>query len=122
MKYEGNDEDARRERAYEHLGSREPRCTICQEDDYRTLEQHHIAGKANDDLMVILCSNCHKKQSDPTSNSKALDNRTMVEKAAYFLLGIGAFFALLAERCLIYGHAILEFLRGDDGGPVPVLA
>jgi hypothetical protein len=35
-------------------------CAYCGEDDPRVLEDHHIAGRANSDVVITLCLNHHK--------------------------------------------------------------
>ncbi|WP_445475702.1 HNH endonuclease signature motif containing protein [Methanococcoides methylutens] len=36
-------------------------CRICGEDDPLVIEQHHIEGRANSDVTIPLCKNCHTK-------------------------------------------------------------
>ena len=58
------DRERRRQRALERLGTDDPCCAICAENDWRCLELHHIAGQAFDDTTMIVCRNCHRKLSD----------------------------------------------------------
>ena len=45
-------------------GYRDPSCFLCGERDLRTLELHHLSGKANSSLVMPLCRNCHDVISD----------------------------------------------------------
>lgn len=63
-------------------GSKEwPRCFNCGETDVRCLEDHHYAGRSDDQSQVIVCSNCHCKLSDgqydnpPWSNDNTVSRR-----------------------------------------------
>lgn len=54
----------RRERQAERVGGRY--CLVCGEDNPCCLEEHHLAGRANDPhTTVTLCRNCHAKVTDP---------------------------------------------------------
>jgi hypothetical protein len=57
--------EKRRQHALERLGTNNPRCAEGGETDWRCLEAHHIAGRDfDDDAIVILCRNCHRKLGD----------------------------------------------------------
>jgi hypothetical protein len=45
----------------ERLGTNEPGCVVCGEDDPSYLELHHIPGRKFGDELVIVCRNCHRK-------------------------------------------------------------
>ena len=102
------DDERRRQAAYRRLGSSEPQCIVCGEDDWRCLELHHVAGRAYDELGVILCRNCHRKQSDPSSNAANPTDPPMLERAGRFLLGLYALFAELLSRLRVFGQQLLE--------------
>jgi hypothetical protein len=48
----------------ERLGTNEPGCVVCGEDDPSYLELHHIPGRKFGDELVIVCRNCHRKLSN----------------------------------------------------------
>jgi hypothetical protein len=58
------DKERRRQARLERLGSNNPKCLLCDEDDPSCLERHHISGRAFGDDCVIVCRNCHRKLSD----------------------------------------------------------
>lgn len=92
--------ERRRQNALERLGSNEPHCIFCGENDWCVLEKHHIAGQAYDDFTGIHCRNCHRKQSDrqkdhpePTGAPLGLP-----EAVGRFLLGIRRFLRITHRK------------------------
>lgn len=54
-----------RQTRLERLGTNNPKCLFCPEDDPACLERHHLAGRSfGDRWVVIVCWNCHRKLSD----------------------------------------------------------
>ncbi len=106
----------RKQRALQRLGSNQPRCVACGEDDWRCLERHHIAGRAYDDGTVILCRNCHRKQSEPSDNADAPTDPPSLERVGRFLLGLAALLLMLAAKLKAVGE---ELLRGARSCPRP---
>ncbi len=98
MNPDGLDPERRRQRAFERLGTNEPACLHCGEDDPHCLEKHHEAGiRFMPDLTVIVCSNCHKKLSDKQKDHPfPRDEPPPPEvRLARLLLGIADHFELL---------------------------
>jgi hypothetical protein len=58
------EKERRRQARLERLGSDNPKCLFCDEDEPSCLERHHIGGRAFGDECVIVCRNCHRKLSD----------------------------------------------------------
>lgn len=56
--------ERRNQQRLERLGSNNPSCIVCSEDDPCCLERHHVAGKAFGDDQITVCRNCHRKLSD----------------------------------------------------------
>lgn len=110
------DEERRRRRALRRLGSEHPRCVICGETDWHCLEVHEPAGRAYDDLGVILCRNCHRKLSDPTANDRAPDHPSRMEAIGHFLVGLAELFVLLAAKLRAFGR---ELIDGAECCPPP---
>ena len=100
-------DERRRQAVYVRLGTPEPRCVVCGEADWPCLELHHLAGRAYDDQGVILCRNCHRKQSDPAANAAKPLDPPLMERAGHFLLGLAALLAELVARLHTYGHELL---------------
>ena len=61
MEYE---RERRRQTRLERLGTNNPKCLFCPEDDPACLELHHLAGKGFGSESVISCRNCHRKLTD----------------------------------------------------------
>jgi len=109
MKQHSEDEEKRlKQKALERLGSDHPRCVLCGEGDWRCLELHHLAGRSYDETAVILCRNCHRKQSDPANNTRAPTDPPLLERIAQFLLGLATFLAMLATKLKECGSQLLE--------------
>ena len=108
--------EVQRQRALRRLGANNPVCCICGEDDPRVLERHHLAGRAYADSTVILCRNCHDKQSNPGNNSKAPSDPSIMERLGHLLVGLAAFFEALIETLRRFGQALIE---GASHCPAP---
>ncbi len=69
---------------------------------------HEPAGRAYDELGVILCRNCHRKLTDPRDNAARPTQPPLLERVGRLLLGLGALFTLLGARLKDLGHELLE--------------
>jgi hypothetical protein len=58
------DKERRDQARTERLGSNNPKCLFCDENDLCCLERHHISGKKFGDYCVIVCRNHHRKLSE----------------------------------------------------------
>ena len=101
-------EEGRRQAAYRRLGTTDPRCVVCGEDDWHCLELHHIAGQAYDDQGVTLCRNCHRKQSNAATNATSPIDPPIMERAGHFLLGLALLLSQLVARLGAYGQQLLD--------------
>lgn len=108
MSFAMSDEERRKRTALRRLGSDAPHCLVCGEADWRCLEVHEPAGRAYDQLGVILCRNCHRKLTDPRDNTPRPANPPLLEQVGQLLLGLAALFALLGAHLKDLGHALLE--------------
>ncbi len=106
-------QEIRRQRALERLGTSNPRCVICGEDDWRCLERHHIAGLRNDDETVIVCRNHHRKLSDAQKDhpDPIGSPPDPLERIAHFLLGIADLFELLIKRLREFAAILIARAR-----------
>jgi hypothetical protein len=105
--------EKRRQHALERLGTNTPRCAECSETDWRCLEAHHIAGQEFDGATVILCRNCHRKLSGDQKDHppSASSPPGQIDRIGHFLLGLGDLLKRLAEKCLEYGHMLIEYAK-----------
>lgn len=108
--------ERRRQRRIDRLGTSNPACVVCGQDDDRCLELHHLAGRAYEDTTCIVCSNCHRKLSDaqrdhPVANARQPSEQ---ERIGRFLLGLSDLCSLLAERLRSFGNTLIDACRADD--------
>jgi hypothetical protein len=111
--------ERRRLRAQERLGTNDPRCCFCDEDNPHCLERHHIAGQAYADETVIACRNCHRKLSDvqkdhPENSGSPPDQ---LERIGWFLLGIADLFELLITKLREFGAALIARSQTSSSHP-----
>lgn len=103
--------EIRKQRAWERLGSNDPRCVHCGEADWRCLELHHIAGQAHAEECAIICRNCHRKISDAQKDhpaSVATGEPPYLERVGHFLLGLADLLEMLIEKMREYGLELIE--------------
>lgn len=105
------DEEFRRRqmRRLQQLGTGDPRCGVCGEDDWRCMEQHHVAGRTHDDATVYLCSNCHKKVSDPQRDHPKAPpgSDPVLERIGRFLLGLADLLLLIVWKLIEFGQLLV---------------
>lgn len=108
-------EERRHQAALERLGTNNPRCTLCAEDDWRCIERHHIAGRKYDSATVLICRNCHRKLSDPQKDHPEQINSPseLLEIVGHFLLVLADFFAELIVKLREFGNALIERTRAN---------
>ncbi len=101
MAVRSSDYNARKQKALQRFGTRNPRCVVCGEEDWIVLELHHVAGRKFNDEMVILCANCHRKASDLQKDHPLIhdDPPNPAECRGRLLLGLADLNTLLSE-CL----------------------
>lgn len=106
-------QETRKQKRLEKLGSNNPVCVTCGENDWRCLEEHHIAGKDYDDDLAIVCRNCHRKLSDNQEDhpQKVEPTPTTLESIGHLLLGVADLFALLVEKLRECGRFLIESAR-----------
>jgi hypothetical protein len=110
MKKEDQAKEARKQKRLAILGSNNPVCVICAEDDWRCIEQHHIPGQAYGDDLCNVCRNCHRKLSDNQKDHPAMIDKTPTpqESIGHFLIGLADLFALLVERLREFGRVLIQ--------------
>ena len=109
MSKEQPDYEARKQHRLRVLGCNEPRCAMCGEDRWQTLELHHIAGQAYDETTGIICRNCHRVLSDaqrdhPKPQGSADPHLEMIGR---FLLGLADMLRIVIERLTAFGRELI---------------
>jgi len=107
--------EIRKQNRLEQLGSNDPVCVCCGETDWRCLELHHIAGKAFDDDLAIVCRNCHRKLSDDQRDhpKKVSAKPTSFESKGRFLLGLADLLELIVKKLRVFGQDLIQ--AAQDG-------
>jgi hypothetical protein len=102
--------EARRQRAIERLGIRNPSCIYCGENDPLVLERHHLAGKDYGTGTVVVCRNHHRKLSDRQKDypEKITEIPDALEAIAHFLLGLADLFEFLIEKLREFAGQLIE--------------
>lgn len=106
--------ERRKQKALQRLGTTNPLCIICGENDWRCLELHHEGQERFDSLMVIHCRNCHRKASDAQMehpNSLSTTEPMMLERIGHVLLGLADFFELLIVKLRSFGNFLIEMAK-----------
>lgn len=117
--------EKRMQRKRNELGSYNPSCGLCGEQDMTMLiassksilEQHHISGNHDGDTIVV-CRNCHARLTDEQLDwpVKIFDNnRTLEMKAVGFFLGLASILELLAILCKKYAKVLYNLIVGVQG-------
>ena len=104
-------QERRKQRALERLGSNDPRCLCCGEEDWRCLEFHHLAGQKFGAEGTVVCRNCHRKLSDSQKDyPPALSDAQppVLERVGHFLLGLADLLEMLVALMREYGGQLIE--------------
>jgi hypothetical protein len=111
MNHHNCDSDRRRRRALQRLGTDHPICCGCLETNPHCLELHHIAGQAFGNEVAIVCRNCHRKLSDAQDGhpTKLAVEPVTEERIGHFLLGLGDFLKLIADKLIEFGTRLIRF-------------
>jgi hypothetical protein len=116
--------DVRRERRRRRLGANAV-CLLCGEAELSTLvgvskkflEDHHIAGRANDSEMVIpLCLNCHRKVTEDAAQC-GLDlsqPRSFLNRLLAILLGLAVLFTRLGAALAHWAQELSNLIASLD--------
>jgi hypothetical protein len=98
------DERERRKQSRLHkLKTNMPACKACGEDDWRVMQEHHLAMRKHDNLVVILCANDHRRVTDDQN-----DHPKVLPGGDEFFARVGKFLKGLADLLRI----ILDCLSG----------
>jgi hypothetical protein len=108
---DGLQNEIRKQRALERLGSDDPRCVRCGEEDWRCLELHHVSGRVYGEECAVVCRNCHRKLSDAQKDhptALADGEPPDLEKIGHFLIGLADLLDMLIEKLREYGMVLIE--------------
>ncbi len=114
--------DRRRDRRRRKLPPRAV-CAVCGEVDIDVLEIQHALGRAaSKDATVVLCRNCHARQTARQHDHKAVPPpggdrgapRSFPERLAAILSSIGVFLHALAHALIEYAAQLRVLVRQMD--------
>jgi hypothetical protein len=108
----------------------DPSCALCGEKNPEALtrcersllENHHIAGSANDSKMtVVLCLTCHRKATEKQRQcgvELCHQPRNLLERLANVLKGLASFFLVVGEILLDWAEGLAKAIKAlDDTHP-----
>jgi hypothetical protein len=86
--------------------------------DWRTLQLHHVAGQAYDDLVAPLCANCHSIMSDAQGDHPPGrdDAPGMLDRIGRLLVNLADFFGQLASKFKEFGEFLIGYARSLEDG------
>ena len=101
--------EKRKQARLQRLGTNDPRCGMCGENDDRCMELHHVADFKRDDATVCICRNCHRKVSDDQKDHPAFDPKTdpMLDAIGHFLLGLADMLRIIVAKLHDFGLALI---------------
>lgn len=114
----GADLERRKQQRLAKLGSNNPICGACGENDWRCLEAHHPAGFGRDEATVNLCFNCHRKVSDDQRDHPSFDANAEpnLDRIGHFLLGLADMLALVVEKLKEFAIILIEIASQQPRG------
>jgi len=104
-----DDYERRKQSKLHKLGTNNPRCAICGNSDWRVIEEHHPAGRKNDELVVLICANHHRILSYVQKDHKETEPNAdeLLARIGNFLLGLADMLALILQRLYEFGEALI---------------
>ena len=122
MDEEGYQRERRRERQYERLGTRTPRCPCCGETHPACFEGHHIAGRQYDPTTILVCASDHRKLTDMQKDHPMFDPDAdpFLQSLAHFLWGLADMLVLAAEKLKEFAAGLLQRARNGSTGQMEV--
>lgn len=111
--------ERRRQRAFERLGTNEPRCAICGYDDWRCLELHHIADGGSGKTVMIVCANHHRIISDAHKDHPPhfVPADPLLYEIGRFLCGLAELLKLAVLKLMEFGRELIERARVAPAAP-----
>ena len=101
--------EKRKQARLQRLGTNDPRCGMCGENDDRCMELHHVADFKRDDATVCICRNCHRKMSDDQRDHPAFNPIAdpMLDAIGHFLLGLADMLRIIVTKLYEFGLALI---------------
>jgi hypothetical protein len=117
MKIETHNFERRKQARLEKLGTNNPICGICGKNNWICIEQHHVASKRQDDVMVLLCANCHLETTDSQKGHPAFDPAAdpFLSSVGHFLLGLADMLKIILDKLQEFGRQLIERAKSKDG-------
>jgi hypothetical protein len=108
--------EARKQARLEKLGTNNPICVVCGVvDDWRCLEEHHIAWQAHGDELAIVCRNCHRILSDDQKDHpKPISETRRMQSIGYLLIGLADLFSQLVISLRSHGEYLIHTARENS--------
>lgn len=112
------DDEARKRKAYERLGTDSPKCFFCDITDPEILELHHIAGREFGDDGIFTCRNHHGLLSSLGKNHppKIPGPSDPLENLAHFLLGVADVLKVLMDQLRNAAAKLIEYVKFRSTG------
>lgn len=109
--------EERKQRAFERLGTDDPHCCVCGENGWECMERHHPGAQKHDDITVIICRNCHRKQSVRQDYFPPFDSNADPVLAAigHFLLGLANLFGDILQKLEEFGRTLIARSANEAG-------
>jgi hypothetical protein len=113
------DHEKRKQNRLHKIGSNNPRCATCGNNDWRVLEEHHPGARKRDKLVVLLCANHHRivtdDQKDHPKDHPNVDE--FLARVGNFLLGLADMLRLVLDRLYEFGEELI--VRANSNVSVP---
>jgi hypothetical protein len=111
------DYERRKQARLEKLGTNCPKCGVCGQNDWRCIEQHHIASHGRDEAIALLCANHHRIVTDDQKDHPPFDPNAdpLLDTIGQFLLGLADILKIIVEKLLEFGHALIERAKPQSG-------
>lgn len=102
--------EKRKQRRLGALGTNNPNCGICGEDDWRCMDAHHVADHKRDDAIVCICANCHRRVTDDQKDHPPFNPAAdpTLDRIGHFLLGLADILRLIVEKLYAFGLTLIE--------------
>jgi hypothetical protein len=116
-----DDQERRKQDRFHKLGTNNPCCATCGNNDWRVLEEHHVGTRKREKLVVLLCANDHRILTDyqndhPKDHSDADD---FLARAGHFLLGLADMLRLILDRLYEFGEELIYRANLKTSKPGP---
>lgn len=116
MKKDDKDYETQKQLRLEKLGTNNPICVACGENNWECIEDHHIGGKVYDDLTSLACCNCHRKLTvrQNCHPKQIAKSPSFEESLAHLLRGLADLFVRIAETFIKYSELLLQKMQSGD--------